>query len=68
VARPRDAVGGFGPVAEVTPAGDAAFERLGVVTDPPLTEALRRFKSLAETGDIQTLDPNTSARGEGDLV
>ncbi|WP_433625793.1 SRPBCC family protein [Halomicrococcus sp. NG-SE-24] len=48
--------------------GDAAMNRLGVVPDALAGTALRRFKSLAETGEIPTLERNPSARGSGDLI
>ncbi|WP_227353770.1 SRPBCC family protein [Haladaptatus salinisoli] len=48
--------------------GDAAMKRLGVVPDTITRKALRRFKSLAETGEIPTLERNPSARGSGDRV
>lgn len=48
--------------------GDAATERLGVVPESLVGAALDRFKSLAETGEIPTLERNPSARGTGDLV
>lgn len=48
--------------------GDAAMERLGVVPEALVGTALRRFKSLAETGEIPTLEGNPSARGRGDLL
>ena len=48
--------------------GNAALKRLGVVPGMLAGEALRRFKSLVETGEIQTLSGNPSARGRGDRV
>lgn len=48
--------------------GNAALKRLGIVPAVLAGEALRRFKSLAETGEIPTLSGNTSARGRGDRV
>lgn len=48
--------------------GDTAMARLGVVPDALAMKALRRFKSLAETGEIPTLEGNPSARGEGDVL
>ena len=36
--------------------------------DAAANKALYRFKSLAETGEIPTLDGNPSGRGRGDLV
>jgi uncharacterized membrane protein len=48
--------------------GDAAMKRLGFVPRTITGEALDRFKSLAETGEIPTLERNPSARGRGDLV
>lgn len=43
-------------------------ERLDVVSGALLRETLDRFKSLAETGEIPTIEGNPSARGKGDLV
>lgn len=48
--------------------GSSVMERFGVVPDTIVGEALRRFKSLAETGEIPTLERNPSARGSGDLL
>lgn len=48
--------------------GTTAVERLDIVPSTLATRALRRFKSLAETGEIPTLEKNPSARGTGDLV
>ena len=48
--------------------GDATFERLDVVPETVVGEALRRFKRLAETGEIPTLEGNPSGRGAGDLL
>jgi uncharacterized membrane protein len=48
--------------------GGMALERLGVVPRALVGKALHRFKSLAETGEIPTLDGNPSGRGRGDLV
>lgn len=48
--------------------GRAALSRLDVVPEMLVGEALRRFKSLAETGEVQTTAGNVSARGRGDLV
>ncbi len=48
--------------------GTEAMRRLDVVPDAAAGTALRRFKSLVETGEIQTTDGNVSARGRGDLV
>ena len=48
--------------------GTAALKRLDIVPETVAGEALRRFKSLAETGEIQTLEKNPSARGKGDLL
>jgi hypothetical protein len=39
-----------------------------VVPKMAVGNALRRFKSLVETGEIPTLDRNPSARGSGDAV
>ncbi|NHN47486.1 SRPBCC family protein [Halostella sp. JP-L12] len=49
------------------PAGDAAMEVLDVVPETIAEKSLDRFKSLAETGEIPTLEKNPSARGKGDL-
>lgn len=48
--------------------GGAAMERLGFVPATLANETLRRFKSLAETGEIPTLERNPSGRGSGDLL
>lgn len=48
--------------------GDAALKRLDVAPATLAREALGRFKSLAESGEIPTLEGNPSARGEGDLL
>ncbi|WP_436927731.1 SRPBCC family protein [Halosimplex amylolyticum] len=48
--------------------GTALLERLDLLPDAAAGTALRRFKSLVETGEIPTLERNPSARGEGDLL
>ncbi|MFH5801231.1 SRPBCC family protein [Haladaptatus sp. CMAA 1911] len=48
--------------------GDAVSEYLGILPETLTKQALRRFKSLAETGEIPTLEGNPSARGRGDAV
>lgn len=48
--------------------GEAALRQLDVVPETIAGEALRRFKSLAETGEIQTTEGNVSARGRGDRL
>lgn len=48
--------------------GRAALERLEIAPKTLAATALRRFKSLVESGEIQTLKENPSARGTGDLV
>lgn len=48
------------------PLGDAALRVFGVVPDAVAGQLLDRFKSLAETGEIQTLERNPSGRGSGD--
>lgn len=48
--------------------GAAVVQRVGIVPKTVAETALRRFKSLAETGEIPTLEANPSARGRGDLV
>ena len=50
------------------PRAGGSLERLGVVPETVAGAALDRFKSLAETGEIPTLERNPSARGEGDLI
>lgn len=49
-------------------AGAAAIDRLAAVPESAVGTALDRFKSLAETGEVPTLEGNPSARGRGDLV
>lgn len=48
--------------------GDAAVEFLNIGPRLLVDTALRRFKSLVETGEIPTLERNPSARGAGDTV
>jgi len=48
--------------------GDAAMEALGVVPESLAGTALARFKGLAETGEIATIERNPSGRGSGDAV
>jgi len=48
--------------------GHTAMELLGVVPATLAEKALDRFKSLAETGEIPTLERNSSARGSGDRL
>ncbi|QLK26353.1 SRPBCC family protein [Natrinema zhouii] len=48
--------------------GAAVVQRLGIVPKTIAETALRRFKSLAETGEIPSTEANPSARGSGDLV
>jgi uncharacterized membrane protein len=50
------------------PVGDAAVETLDVVPGTIAEKSLDRFKSLAETGEIPTLEENPSARGKGDRI
>ena len=45
--------------------GNAALERLNVVPETLAGHAPGRFESLAETGEIPTLEWNPSGRGEG---
>ncbi|NMO21012.1 SRPBCC family protein [Pyxidicoccus fallax] len=45
--------------------GDAVVKLLGAVPDTLASKALRRFKSLVETGEIPTTVPNPAARGGG---
>lgn len=48
--------------------GSAVLQRLSIAPEALAGEALSRFKSLAESGEIPTLDGNPSARGRGDVV
>ena len=48
--------------------GGAALERLEAAPDALVGDALRRFKSLVETGEVPSLAGNPSARGRGDLA
>jgi uncharacterized membrane protein len=48
--------------------GGAAMNLLGIVPETLASKALDRFKSIAETGEIPTLDRNPSGRGRGDVV
>lgn len=48
--------------------GSAALRRLGVVPEAIVGGTLDRFKSLAETGEIPTLEGNPSGRGRGDAL
>ncbi len=48
--------------------GNSAAKLLGAVPRVLAEKALRRFKSLVETGEIPTLERNPSARGSGDIV
>lgn len=48
--------------------GGAAMRLFGFVPSTIAGKALRRFKSLVETGEMPTLERNPSARGMGDTV
>lgn len=48
--------------------GRRVVDRLDILPETVVSTALDRFKSLAETGEVATLEPNPSARGRGDLV
>ncbi|MCU4752932.1 SRPBCC family protein [Halobacteria archaeon AArc-curdl1] len=48
--------------------GNMLVERAGFIPEILATKALRRFKSLVETGEVPTLERNPSARGRGDLL
>lgn len=48
--------------------GRAVLAGLDVVPGALSGAALDRFKSLAETGEVPTLEGNSSARGSGDLL
>ncbi|SDJ49234.1 SRPBCC family protein [Natronorubrum texcoconense] len=45
---------------------DGAMKRLGIVPESLAGTVLDRFKSLAETGEIPSLETNPSNRGKGD--
>ncbi|WP_440764062.1 SRPBCC family protein [Natronorubrum sp. DTA7] len=47
---------------------DGAMQRLGIVPESLAGTVLDRFKSLAETGGIPSLETNPSDRGEGDRL
>ena len=72
----RSAPGAWGTVVtlrlEFTPPGgalgEAAANVFKSVPETVVSKALRRFKSLAETGEIPTLGRNPSARGLGDRL
>ena len=49
-------------------AGTAAAKLMEAVPKTLVSKALRRFKSLVETGEVPTLEHNPSARGRGDAV
>jgi uncharacterized membrane protein len=42
--------------------GSGVIHTLGIMPDMIVEKALRRFKSLAETGEIPTLEHNPAAR------
>lgn len=48
--------------------GNRVLQWLGVAPETLAGEALGRFKSLVESGEVQTLEGNPSARGRGDLL
>lgn len=48
--------------------GMRVLAAVGIVPEAILATVLRRFKNLAEAGEIPTLEGNPSARGAGDLV
>ncbi len=48
--------------------GSATAKQFEAAPKNLVSKALRRFKSLAETGEIPTLERNPSARGHGDNV
>lgn len=48
--------------------GRGLLQRLGVGTSAQLGAVLSRFQSLAETGEVPTLEGNPSARGAGDAL
>ncbi len=48
--------------------GTAVLERFEIVPEALVGTALDRFKSLAETGEVPTLEKNPSGRGRGDLL
>ncbi|WP_049926981.1 SRPBCC family protein [Halopiger goleimassiliensis] len=48
--------------------GDATLSKLGPGVDALVGQALRRFKRLAETGTVPSLEANPSGRGKGDVL
>lgn len=48
--------------------GNGVLNGIGIVPRMLESKALNRFKSLAETGEIPSLETNPSGRGTGDLV
>ncbi|MCU4972033.1 SRPBCC family protein [Halobacteria archaeon AArc-m2/3/4] len=48
--------------------GEALVNRTNLIPKTLVGTALRRFKSLAETGEIPSLEQNPSGRGSGDLL
>lgn len=48
--------------------GNAVMNQVGIVPTTLASKTLNRFKSLAETGEIPSLETNPSGRGKGDLV
>lgn len=48
--------------------GNTLLKRLDILPESVAKKSLHRFKSLAETGEIPTLEHNPSARGSGDLL
>lgn len=48
--------------------GKAVLKRLDIVPETLAGHALGRFKSLAESGEIPSLEGNPSGRGTGDLL
>ena len=48
--------------------GAVLIERLGIAPKTIVDETFRRFRSLAETGEVPTLEHDPSARGSGDVV
>jgi len=48
--------------------GNALLDRLGVLPETLAGDALGRFKSLVESGEVPTLEGNPSGRGTGDRL
>jgi len=47
------------------PVGDLLAQRLGLAPKAIVQEAVRRFKNLAEAGEIATIDQQPAGHGRG---